>query len=298
MMRPVIDAFGRALAHCFLPRVIVMSLLPLLVMSVVALGLGWAFWNDGVAWMQSALHSWSMFAWLDARLGVTEPGGLATWLAPLLLVVLITPLIVLATLAVVSMALTPALTRLVAERRFPELQRRHGASLASSVAWSAGSLLMAALALLVSLPLWLIPPLVLVLPPLIWGWLTYRVMSFDALADFASADERRSILRGHRWPLLTIGIVSGYLGAAPSLVWASGVVFAALFVVLVPLAIWIYTMVFVLSSLWFAHYCLQALTNVRAQANSAVAAPSSTALPPADRRSATDISWRELNHDR
>jgi hypothetical protein len=98
--------------------------------------------------------------------------------------------------------------------------------------------------------------------------------------------------------LLTIGIVSGYLGAAPSLVWASGVVFAALFVVLVPLAIWIYTMVFVLSSLWFAHYCLQALTNVRAQANSAVAAPSSTALPPADRRSATDISWRELNHDR
>ena len=42
-----------------------------------------------------------------------------------------------------------------------------------------------------SLPLWLIPPLVLVVPPLIWGWLTYRVFSFDVLSLHASRDERR-----------------------------------------------------------------------------------------------------------
>ena len=41
--------------------------------------------------------------------------------------------------------------------------------------------------------------------------------------------------------------------------WASGALFAAAFVVLVPLAIWIYTLVFAFSSLWFAHYCLAAL---------------------------------------
>ena len=68
---------------------------------------------------------------------------------------------------------------------------------------------------MLSVPLWLVPPLVLVLPPLIWGWLTCRVMAFDVLAEHASADERRTILRGQRWPLLAMGVVCGYLGAAP-----------------------------------------------------------------------------------
>jgi hypothetical protein len=132
-----------------------------------------------------------------------------------------------------------------------------------SVIWSLGSTLLAAVALVVSMPLWLVPPLILVLPPLIWGWLTYRVMTFDALADHASKDERREIIRRTR-RLLGIGIVTGYLGAAPSMVWASGALFAAAFVILVPVAIWIYTLVFAFSSLWFTHYCLAALEKLRA----------------------------------
>ena len=50
-------------------------------------------------------------------------------------------------------------------------------SLVSSVLVSLGSTVVALVALLLSLPLWFVPPLVLMLPPLIWGWLTYRVMS-------------------------------------------------------------------------------------------------------------------------
>jgi hypothetical protein len=119
-------------------------------------------------------------------------------------------------------------------------------------------------ALIVSLPLWLVPPLILVLPPLIWGWLTYRVMSFDVLADHASKAERVALIREHRGWLLGIGILTGYLGAAPSVVWASGTLFAAAFVILAPVAIWIYTLVFAFSSLWFAHYGLAALEKLRA----------------------------------
>ncbi len=100
------------------------------------------------------------------------------------------------------------------------------------------------MALVVSLPLWLVPPLILILPPLIWGWLTYRVMAFDALSEHASREERREVFRRHRGWLLGIGVLTGYLGAAPSLLWASGALFAAAFVILVPLAIWIYTLVF------------------------------------------------------
>jgi hypothetical protein len=47
------------------------------------------------------------------------------------------------------------------------------------------------------------------------------------------------------------------------MMWASGVVFIALAPLMVPLAIWVYTLVFALSSLWFAHYCLAALQALR-----------------------------------
>ncbi|MDO8943778.1 MAG: EI24 domain-containing protein, partial [Desulfobacterales bacterium] len=119
--------------------------------------------------------------------------------------------------------------------------------------------------------------------PLIWGWLTYRVICFDALADHASKEERREILRRHRAWLLGMGLLSGYLGAAPSLLWASSALFAVAFVILAPLAIWIYTLVFAFSSLWFTHYCLYALEQLRREAGGEVvdvqASYSATAAP-------------------
>jgi hypothetical protein len=79
----------------------------------------------------------------------------------------------------------------------------------------------------------------------------------------ASSEERQGILKAHRPQLLGMGVLCGYLGAAPSLVWASGAFFPPWFVFLAPLAIWIYTLVFAFSSLWFAHYCLSVLQKMR-----------------------------------
>jgi hypothetical protein len=200
-----------------------------------------------------------VIAWLQGA----GAGDVKSVMAPLILVAGLTPLIVLGSLLLVAVFMGPALASLVAQRRFPQLERKHGGSLPLSNAWSLGSTLLALLALVVSLPLWLIPPLILVLPPLIWGWLTYRVMAFDALSEHASSEERRELFRRHRAPLLGIGVLTGYLGAAPSIVWASGALFAAAFIVLIPLAIWIYTLVFAFASLWFAHYCLAALESLR-----------------------------------
>jgi len=206
-------------------------------------------------------------------------GNIRTVVAPLILLVALTPLVIMASLLLVAAFMGPALASLVAQRRFPALERKHGASVMASVAWSLGSTLLALVAFVVSLPLWLVPPLVLVIPPLIWGWLTYRVMAFDALSDHASRAERREVFRRHRTVLLGIGILSGYLGAAPSIVWASGVLFAAAFVILIPVAIWIYTLVFAFASLWFAHYALAALERLRHEAATASPAGVAPASP-------------------
>ena len=87
------------------------------------------------------------------------------------------------------------------------------------------------------------------------------------LVDHASSEERQQIFREHRIQLLSIGVISGYLGAAPSLIWASGAMFVAMAPILVPVAIWIYTLGVCLSSLWFAHYTLSALEQLRKKNN-------------------------------
>ncbi|WPC65822.1 EI24 domain-containing protein [Rhodoferax ferrireducens] len=272
-MNLFLDAFWRSVAYCLHPRVIVLSLLPLLLTVALAWGLGYYFWDNTLEWVRGALEASTLVNTVWDWLQSVGAGSLKLALAPLIVIFAVTPILVMLSLLTVALLMTPLLTRLVAARRFPQLERKHGGSLVRSLLWSLGSTGLALIALLVSLPLWLIPPLILVLPPLIWGWLTYRVMAFDALAEHASVEERREIFRRHRGWLLGIGVFCGYLGAAPSMLWASGVLFAAAFVILMPLAIWLYTLIFALSSLWFAHYSLAALQALRAEADPVAAGP-------------------------
>lgn len=274
----LLDSFWRAAAYCLRPRVVLLSLAPLLLMGALALGLGYFYWDAAVQATRALLDTSTFLSGFWNWLQSWGLGDVAAVVAPLMVVLVAAPVLVVISLLSVAILMTPALVALVADRRFPALLRKKGGSFVSSAAWSVGSTVLALVALLVSVPLWLVPPLVLIVPPLIWGWLTYRVMAFDALAEHASKEERQELFRRHRNSLLGIGVVSGYLGAAPSIVWASGVVFAAGFFVLVPLAIWIYTLVFAFSSLWFIHYCLAALERLRAEqgrssATSATAAP-------------------------
>jgi hypothetical protein len=275
-MRPLkelLDAFWRAAAYCLHPRVVLLTLAPLLIAAALALGLGWLYWESAVDGVRELLERWSLTAavlgWLDAMGGQ----GLRAVIAPLLVVALVVPVLVVVSLLLVSVLSTPALTNMVARRRFPALQRRHGASFVHSVFWALGCSLLALVVLALSVPLWLIPPLVLVLPPLIWGWLTYQLVAFDVLSDHASKEERRRILREQRWPLLAMGVISGYLGAAPSLLWAFGAAVLILAPVLVVASVWLYTLVFAFSSLWFAHFSLAALQRLRAQEAATAVAP-------------------------
>jgi hypothetical protein len=265
-MKLLLDAFWRAAAYCLHPKVIGLSLLPLLVGVGLALGLGWLYWESAVAAVRETLERWALIdaalRWVEAMAG----GSFRSVIAPLIVVALAVPLIVVLSVLLVALSMTPAIVDLVATRRFPGLERRHGAGIVASVLFSLGCTLLAGLALLVSLPLWLVPPLVLVLPPLIWGWLTYHVMSFDALAAHASAAERRALIRKHHWPLLGIGVISGYLGAAPTLVWAASAVTLIFAPLLIVLSVWLYTLIFAFASLWFTHYVLAALAQMRADA--------------------------------
>jgi len=280
------DAFWRAAAYCLHPRVILWSLLPIVAAGSAVLALGWLFWEPVVAGVRATLERWqlveAMLQWLDSIGGAS----LRALVAPLIAVAVAVPLVVVGALLLVATLMTPAVVDLVARRRFPGLERRQGARWWQQLAWALACTLAALVALVLSMPLWLVPPLVLVLPPLIWGWLACQVLGFDVLAAHASADERRQILHARRWPLLVMGMIAGYLGALPSLLWAAGaatLIFAPLLIVA---SVWLYTLVFAFATCWFAHYTLADLQRLRAASSgpgpsgdSPAAAPTA-ALPP------------------
>jgi hypothetical protein len=258
------DSFWRALLYCLHPRVMLWSLLPLLLAGLLVGGLGATQWESSVAGVRAALERSSLLGnlldWL-ASIGATQLRGL---LAPLVIVALALPVVTLMSLLLVALLVAPAVVRLVAERRFPGLDAARSAPWWHSPLWALACTVAALAALALSIPLWFVPPLVLVLPPLIWGWLTCRVLSFEVLARHATVAERRLVLRRRRWPLLWMGMFCGFLGTLPSAVWTLGPLALAFAPVLVLVAVWLYTLVFTFSACWFAHYALLDLQRLRA----------------------------------
>ena len=305
-MNLLFDSFWRAVAYCLHPRVILLSLLPLVLMAALSLGVGYFFWESALDAVRATFESWSLLATMIHWLEGVGLANLKSVLAPLVVVFLSTPVIVVVSLLMVATLMTPSMLGLVAARRFPLLERKHGGSFIGSMFGALWATAAALIVMLLSIPLWFVPPLVLIVPPLIWGWLTYRVMSYDVFAEHASADERHELIRRHRLALLGMGVFTGYLGAAPSLVWASGVVAIVLAPVLVPVAVWIYTLVFAFSALWFAHFALSALQALRREREAVELVPAGsgpraaeliedariTPLPPADASGASPTSPR------
>ena len=276
-MNRLLQSFSLALVDLFRPRMLAYVLLPVLGFLLL-LGLAsWLWWDEaqggllqwllGVGWyaaLQSSLTQRISLSWMGELLAAVLAVGMVMLVLSLAMLVLV---------VLASALLAPVVAGDVARRRFPVLARRGESTFVRSVAWSLGSLGKALLMLLVSLPFWVIPGVHLLAPPLIWGWLNSRVMSFDALAEFASPGELQQLLQAQRKQLLGMGVVAALLGAAPAVVWVSGIVFAALFVVLMPLAVIIYMAVLVFTALWFAHFGLACLQDLRAASSVAVPAP-------------------------
>lgn len=275
-MLSVMNAFWRAAAYCLHPRVIVLSLVPVAVAGAAAFGLAWFFWESAIdavrVWLDSIAWLAPMTGWFNEISG----GRFRSVIGPLVVVALSIPVLLIASLLLVSIFMSSAIVDLVARRRFPELARKRGGHWLGSLVGSLFHTLLALLMLIASMPLWLIPPLALVLPPLIWGWLAMRLMSYDALADHASREERVLLMHEHRLPLLAIGLITGYLGAAPSLIWATGAMALPMMPLLLPGFVWLYTLVFAFASAWFAHYALAALAALRARSFPEIVPPAAT----------------------
>jgi hypothetical protein len=270
-MRPVLVAFGRALLSQLHYRMLMLTFLPF-VLSILIWGLAlWWGLQPMIDWLQKNYFAgndgWGIANYVPAWLGL---GALKTVIVPWLALWALLPLMILTALLFVGAFALPATARHVGRRHFPDLELRKGGSLLGSMWTSFSAFLLFCVLWLVTLPLWLIPPFAFLVPLVLWGWLTYRVFAYEALAAHADKDEMRALLRIHRWPLLLIGVIAGAMGAAPTILWLGGALWLVIFPVLAAGSIWLYVLVFVFTGLWFEYYCLAALAKYRAGAQAAI----------------------------
>ena len=276
-MRAVFDAYGRALASQFSARMLLLSITPFLLsvaLWAVLLYLGFQPLLDTV---QSVFSEHGGYEASGGMLGMFGMGVLKTVAVPLVSMLLLLPLMIFTSLLFMGIAAMPAVGRHVEARLTPrlgKLEKKAGGSLLGSLGTSLGALLMFVVLWLVSLPLYLFPPVALLAQVALWGWLTARVMSYDALASYASVEERRILTQRHRKGLLAIGMVSGVAGALPGLAWIGGAIISVvLFPFLAMLSLWLYVVIFIFTGLWFQYYLLNALAALRLEQQQHAPAP-------------------------
>ncbi|MCC5026122.1 EI24 domain-containing protein [Burkholderia dolosa] len=263
-MNDLLRSFVRAVASALHPRMLWLTLMPFVVSALFWGVVLWFSWQTLVDAARGALDGFVLTAALYRAFDAIGMSQLHAVVAPFVVVSLTIPLIVLTVLLLIASLSMPVVVKHLSARQFAALEMKRGGTFFGSVFNSLGTALAGVVLLVVTIPLWLIPPFFALLPPLIWGWLTYRVMTYDALAQHASRDERRALVRRHRWPLIAVGIATGLLGTVPTFVWVSSVWMMVLFPFVAAAMIWVYAFILVFSALWFGHYCLRALEDLRA----------------------------------
>ena len=263
-VQQVVRAFGLALVGTMHPRMLWLSLRPFFIISVFWGCLIWLTWAPSLAMLSSFLTNSILTNWIQDGLIWAGFDNARAWIAPFFFVMMIIPLIAISLLVLIAFTTVPAIVNsLCKQSLYSDLQSKRGGSLIGSLFYTFWSAFICLVLVMLTLPVWWIPPLFAILPPLFWGWLTMRLMSYDVLAGHASSEERDILIQQNRWSLLVMGIACGMLGAVPTFFWATSALALVLFPIVSFVALWIYSLIFVFAGLWFSHFLLEALQNLR-----------------------------------
>jgi Etoposide-induced protein 2.4 (EI24) len=260
----VFKSFGMALVGTMHPRMLWLSFRPFLVVSVLWGCLIWLTWTPALETLSGFLTTSIFTSWIQEGLVWAGFENARAWIAPLFFVMLIIPLITISLLVFIAFSTVPAIVKIACRQsQYQELECKKGGGFFGSLIYSLWSALICLALVMLTLPVWWVPPMVAILPPLIWGWLTMRLMSYDVLAKHASREERDLLLQKYRWALLCMGVASGMLSAVPTFFWATSALALVLFPIVSFIALWIYSLIFVFAALWFSYFLLDALKQLR-----------------------------------
>ena len=226
-MNPVARSLLYALTNIFHPRMIWLMIWPMLIALAVWGTVLWIMGAQAVTmlagWMQEWIQSGTFFVRWDV-------GGAITLAAKVFVFLMFIPLVWLTALLILSTFGMPVMVEHVASRRFPQLARRQGGSVAGSI-WNGVVALAGLIGLgILSIPFWLLPPLWPLIPVAIMGWLNQRVLRYDALAEHATGAEMRHIFASRRGALMVMGTILALLAYVPLVGFVAPVLFGLAFI--------------------------------------------------------------------
>jgi CysZ protein len=223
----IVGALGYGLINAFHPRMLWLMVWPMLVSLVI--------WGvvAVVAWMRLAMSLAAILKeWLEPALGfIRLDFGDATLIAAhVILFLLFVPLVYVTALFILGVFGMQKMVNYVAERSFAEVERRHGGTVGGSIGNGFAALGGMLGLFVLSLPLWLIPPLWPLIPLAVLTWGNQRLLRYDALAEHADKDEMARIFRERRASLYTLGFLLALLAFVPLVQFLGPVVFGLAFI--------------------------------------------------------------------
>ncbi|HVP08170.1 MAG TPA: EI24 domain-containing protein [Burkholderiales bacterium] len=226
-MSRIFAAIAVAFVNLLHPRMLWLMIWPILAALAVWGLAAFLFWMRSALWLAGHFRSWAESGVFFIRF---DTGDAALIAAHVILVLTWVPAVYLTALMLLSVFGMQEMVEHVARRRFPQLERRRGGSIAGS-AWNGVVALagMAGLAL-VTLPLWVFPPLWAVIPVAVFAWVNQRVLRYDALAEHASPEEMRALFAAQRRPLYVLGLLLALVAFVPLAGFIAPVLFGLAFI--------------------------------------------------------------------
>lgn len=216
-----------ALGNLAQPRILWLMVWPALIAMAIWGTVMFIFWTQFVLWLAEVLGQWITQATFFMTWDST---AVALFAAKVLVFVMLVPLVQLTALLILGVFGMQAMVEHVATRRFPELERQRGGTFAGSL-WNSVVAMLGLVGLfVVSIPLWLFPPLWPILPVLILGWVNQRVLRYDSLADHADAVEMPAIFRAQRANLYLLGVILALVAYIPVIGLFAPVLFGLAFI--------------------------------------------------------------------
>jgi len=222
-MKPVFSSLGYAALNLFHPRMLWLMAWPMLV-AVAVWGILAAFlWTRTAVRIAELIQSGLDLVHLSFADAALVAGHVVLYL-------LFVPLVYLTALFILGIFGMGEMVNHVASSSYPSLERRHGGGMLGS-AWNGIGVFIGMLALaLVTLPLWIVPPLWPVIPVVLFAWVNQRLLRYDALAEHADRGEMKRIFRERRGHLYLLGLLLALLAYVPLLGFVGPVLFGLAFI--------------------------------------------------------------------
>lgn len=215
------------LANLLHPRMLWLMVWPMLV-SLSLWGIAaLVLWTRLAVWLAQRLQQWLEPAAAFIRFDLGDAALIA---AHVVLFLLFVPLVYVTALFILGVFGMQKMVEHVAARSFPALERRRGGGTAGSVWNGIVALLGMAGMFVVSLPLWILPPLWPLIPLAILAWVNQRLLRYDALAEHADAQEMTRLFRNRRLGLYLMGLLLALAAYVPLVGLVAPVVFGLAYI--------------------------------------------------------------------